>query len=99
MEVRLEHGQKVFDGMLISFDDVQGKSKKDNKEFHFLKFNIDFNLVDRDGKSYTKLIELIADPTVAGGQRFEKYKKVYCVFEIVSPTMQPKLVKVLPEIA
>ena len=95
--INLGQGQKVFEGVLIEFSDVQGKSKKDNKDFHFLKFNIDLSLTSADGKQYTKLLEFISDPAVGYGQQFVKYKKVYCVFELVTPYNPPKLIKVIQE--
>lgn len=95
--INLGQGQKIFEGVLIEFSDVQGKSKKDNKDFHFLKFNIDLTLISAEGQPYTKLFEFITDPSVRNGQNFVKYKKVYCVFEIVTPYNPPKLIRVIQE--
>ena len=97
VNLELKQGQQVFEGVLVEFSDVSGKSKKDGKEFHFCKFNIDIALLDRDGKPYSKLCEFIADPNVISGQSFEKYRKVYCIFEIISPLNPPKLIKVIKE--
>lgn len=95
MEIELKQGEKMFEGVLIEFSDVQGKSKKDDKPFHFVKFNVDLSLKDAQGNSYSRLAEFIADPSVTSGQQFEKYKKVYCIFDIVSPLLSPKLVRVI----
>ena len=98
MEIELKQGQQVFKGVLVEFSDVQGQTKKDKKDFHFLKFNIDMTLLDREGKPYTRLAEFIADPSIASGVTYKKYAEVYCVFEIISPLQAPRLVNVIQNI-
>lgn len=95
--IQLKEGQKVFEGVLVEFSDVQGKTKKDNKEFHFAKVNVDLSLFDRDNKPYTKLCEFIADPQILVGVSLKKYAHVYLVFEIISPMIAPKLVEIISE--
>lgn len=97
MNYELKQGQAVFKGTLIEFSKVQGTSKKTNKDFDFVKFNVDVEMVDKDGRIYTRLCEFIADPIVAGGQTFDKYKPVLMIFEITSPVTAPRLVKVIKE--
>lgn len=93
--LNLKQGQQVFEGVLIEFADVQGKSKKDNKEFHFAKVNVDLTLYDKDNNPYSKLCEFIADPEILIGVSLKKYQPIGLVFEIISPLMAPKLVKIV----
>ena len=94
----LKPGQKVFDGVLVGFEDVKGKKKADNTDFHFLKFNVDFNIVKRDGTSYSRLVELTADPANFAGRHFVKYQPVSVVMEIVDPIHAPQLINIYQNI-
>lgn len=94
MNLDLKQGQQSFTGVLIEFSDVKGKSKKDNKEFHFAKINVDLSLVNKDGEQYSKLCEFIADPSILLGVNLQKYATVVLVFEIINPMVCPKLVKI-----
>lgn len=95
--IQLKEGQKIFDGVLIEFSDIQGKTKKDNKDFHFAKINVDLKLTDREGKTYTRLCEFIADPGILIGVELKKYSTIHLVFEIISPMSAPRLVKILSD--
>ena len=98
MMEELKPGQKVFDGVLVGFEDVKGKKKADNTDFHFLKFNVDFELKRRDGTAYFKTVELICDPEKMVGRHFQKYKPVSVVMEIINPIHVPQLINIYQNI-
>ena len=94
MMEELKPGQKVFEGVLVGFEDVKGKKKADNTDFHFLKFNVDFVIPIKDGTTYSKLVELTADPEKFVGRHFTKYQPVLVVMEIVDPIHVPQLINI-----
>ena len=95
MTLELKAGQKNFNGVLVNFEDVQGKRKSDNKEFHFLKFSIDFTLSKKDGGSYSKIVEFMVDPEKYAGKTFIKYQPVVVILEIMDPIHTPTLVDII----
>ena len=58
---------------------------------------MDLKLQDREGKTYTRLCEFIADPGILIGVELKKYSTIHLVFEIISPMSAPRLVKILSE--
>ena len=97
MTYQLTEGQKIFTGVLVSFDEVKGNTKKDNKPFHFLKFGIDFTLKRQDGSEYSRIVEFTADPQKYVGRRFQKYLPVSVILEIFDPVHNPSLVDVIQQ--
>lgn len=93
--IQLEQGQKIFGAVLVAWEDVKGKKKSDNSEFHFSKVTLDLTLENRNKEKYSKIQEFICEPTMLANLNLEKYKKVAAVFEMTSPIQVPKLVKII----
>ena len=93
--IELKQGQKGFETVLVAWEDVKGKKKADNTDFHFCKISLDLTLTKRDGTVYSKIQEFICEPEMLANLNLQKYKKVYAIFEMTSPIQAPKLVKII----
>ena len=93
--IELKQGQKGFEIVLVAWEDVKGKKKSDNSNFHFCKISLDLTLEKRDGTKYSKIQEFMCEPEMIANLNLQKYKPVYAIFEMTSPIHTPKLVKIV----